>query len=454
MPYMPMPQEVQSILLPFLTHFSTPVCYNAQVLAVGAILCIGRRTVTSILKVIGLGQCKVFTNFHRVLNRAHWNTLKASKILLGLLILLIPECFPLIILVDETIERRSGKKIKAKGKYRDAVRSSKAKVVNCFGLKWISMMLVVPVPWSNRPWALPFLTVLAPSKQANEAEGKRHKTTVGWTRQMIMQVRRWHPYRAIVLVGDGAYAAVSLALCCAGMPYMPVTLVSRLRLDAGLYDFPLPDEPGKRGPKSKKGKKQVSLAKRIEDPKTIWTSVEVRWYENTMRTLEIITGVSLWYTPGQDPVPVKWVVARDPKGKLRTESFFCTDVNASSKDILQWFVVRWNIEVTFEELRAHMGVETQRQWSDKAIERTTPALFGLFSLVVLMALEITKTVPLSVLSFPWYKKTEATFSDVIALVRGHIWNFKYFVKSPETPDLVNFDEDLFKIMLHQLCYRG
>jgi hypothetical protein len=450
--YIPMPHEIQSVLMPFLVYFSTPVCYNAQVLAVGAILCTGRRTVTSALKIMGLDQCKQFTNFHRVLNRAHWNTLKASKILLGALILLVPEGFPLIILVDETIERRSGKMIKAKGKYRDAVRSSSTKVVNCFGLKWIAMMLVVPVPWASRPWALPFLTVLAPSRQYNEAQGKHHKTTVDWTRQMIMQVRRWHPNRAFVLIGDGAYAAVSLALCCAGMPYMPVSLVSRLRLDAGLYDFPPPVKPGKPGPKPKKGKKQPTLKERIKDPKTCWIPIKVRWYENKMRTVELFSGVSLWYTPGQDPVPVKWVVVRDPDGKFDPEAFFCTDLKASSKAIIEWFVLRWNIEVTFEEVRAHMGVETQRQWSDKAIERTTPALFGLFSAVVLMALEIIKTTPLPILSFPWYKKSEATFSDVIALVRNHIWKFRYSVNSPENPDLSNSNEDLIKIILHQLCY--
>jgi len=128
------------------------------------------------------------------------------------------------------------------------VRSTEKNVVKCFGLKWISMMLIVPLPWSKRPWALPFLTVLAPAKRYNEANGKQHKTTVDWAIQMIKQVRRWLPEKAIVLVGDGAYAAVALVLCCAGLT-VPVTLVSRLRLDAALYDFPLPDPPSKPGPK-------------------------------------------------------------------------------------------------------------------------------------------------------------------------------------------------------------
>ena len=186
--------------------------------------------------------------------------------------------------------------IKAKGCYRDAVRSSSDHVIRCFGLKWISMMLIVPLPWSDRPWALPFLTVLAPSKACNEAEGRRHKTTVDWARQMIMQVRRWVTDRSVVLVGDGSYAAVSLILCCIGLP-VPVTLVSRLLLNANLYDDPPSDRPGKPGPKPKKGEKQAKLEERIKDPDTCWKSVRIRWYDGVIRTLEVFSGISLWYTP-------------------------------------------------------------------------------------------------------------------------------------------------------------
>ena len=118
------------------------------------------------------------------------------------------------ILVDETIERRKGNKIKAKGVYRDAVRSSKSVVIKCFGLKWICMMLIVPLPWSKRPWALPFLTVLAPSKKANENAGRRHKTAIAWATQMVLMVSKWLGQRSWILVGDGAYACVNFALGC------------------------------------------------------------------------------------------------------------------------------------------------------------------------------------------------------------------------------------------------
>jgi hypothetical protein len=229
-------------------------------------------------------------------------------------------------------------------------------------------------------------------------------------------------------------------------------LVSRLRLDANLYDFPLPVEKGKRGPKPKKGKKQPTLFERLNDPSTVWNPITVNWYDGISRTLEICSGISLWYTPKQPPVPINWVLVHDPKGELRNEAFFSTDMQATAKDILSQVILRWNVEVTFEELRSHLGFETQREWSDLAIARTTPALFGLYSVVVLMALQLVKSNAMVIQNCAWYKKTEATFSDVIALVRRHIWHARNYMNSTRKLDLTNFDEDFLEMLLDVVCY--
>jgi len=267
---------------------------------------------------------------------------------------------------------------------------------------------------------------------------------------MIMQVRRWLPQGTIVLIGDGAYAAVSLALCCAGLS-MPVTLVARLRFDAALYDFPEPNPLGKRGPKPKKGKKQPSLTTRMQDPSTVWKTIEVRWYDGKKRNLEVFSGISLWYTPKHEPVAVKWVVTRDPAGELRNEAFLCTHLEATEEQIVSWFTLRWNVEVTFEELRAHLGVETQRQWSDLAILRTTPVLFSLFSIVVLIAIQFVKEQPLQILKSAWYQKKQATFSDIIALVRRNIWAWKYMNSSAHHDNNLFYD-DLVNTLMDLVCY--
>ena len=209
-----------------------------------------------------------------MLNRAQWSTLQAGKILLGVIVTwLVPPGAVIVLGADDTIERRSGRKITAKGCYRDAVRSSKKHVVHCFGLKWVAMMVLVPVPWAKRVWALPFLTVLCWPKA--KAPRGRHKTSVDWVRQMLKQVRRWLPERMLVLVVDGGFAAVALAL--AGQEQQ-VTFVTRLRLDAALYHPPAPHSPGKRGRKPTKGKRQRSLKVWAARSDTPWETVDVDWY--------------------------------------------------------------------------------------------------------------------------------------------------------------------------------
>jgi DDE superfamily endonuclease len=177
----PLPEAIIVVLSAFAPLFTAPTWAHAQGLMIGAVLCRGPPTVAAVLRVLGLGTEARFERYHRVLSRARWSGLQGSRLLLGWLVRLLPSgCLPMVG-VDETLERRQGKRIKAKGIYRDAVRSSRHRVVKCFGLKWICWMLIVPLPWSSRPWALPFLTLLAPSEQANRHAGKRHQTTVDWT---------------------------------------------------------------------------------------------------------------------------------------------------------------------------------------------------------------------------------------------------------------------------------
>ncbi len=442
---------IATVLEAFAPIFSNSVWVNARILRIGAILCVGKRTVTSSLKIMGLAQQKEFSKYHRVLNRAKCNMLAGSKILLGLLIALLPRTDALVFAVDDHIERRKGNKITKKGCYRDAVRSSRKNVVTCFGLKWVSLMLIVKLPWSERKWALPVLTVLSTSKKNDQAHNLRHKTSIDWAVQMIRLLRRWIPQRVIVLVADGGYAAVKLALCCAGFP-TAVALVCKMRLDAALYDPPPARKPNQRGKTPKKGKKQISLANRINDPSLRWTTIRVRWYDGKLRTLKVLSGVSLWYTSGLAPVQIRWVVIRDPKGRLRTEAFLCTDINAEPRQIVVWYILRWNIEVTFEELRAHLGVETQRQWNDLAIARTTPMLFSVFSLVVLMANNLIEDGRLPIQKYPWYHKSQATFSDAIAVVRQDIWRARYYANSPRRRESLVFDHAFLKILLQTLCY--
>jgi len=278
---------------------------------------------------------------------------------------------------------------------------------------------------------------------------KRHRTIVQWAEFMIDKVRSWQPEREITLVGDGSYAAIVLAQRCQRFK-KPVKLVSRLRLDARLFDFPAPQPKRKRGPKPKKGARQTQLSQRLEDPETNWKKLKVLLYGKE-HFIEFIAGTSLWHTPGQDPVAIRWVLVRCPEDSFEPAAFFCSDTHSPVQQIVVWFALRWNIEVTFEELRAFLGFETQRQWSDRAIERTTPCLFGIFSLVTSMA-KVLYPTELPVRQTSWYIKDEATFSDALAAVRRHVWSHSNYERSSQNPDLFLIPEAALFSLVDSACY--
>jgi hypothetical protein len=448
--------EILPLLSVFQPALTAPTFANLQVLLCGVILAPGRRTVASALRVLGLERQRNFSNYHRFLSRAHWSSLRLSRLLLSLLVTtFVPPGAALRLVIDDTVERRRGKRVDYRGLFRDAVRSTASRVSYCWGIRWLCVCLLVSVPWSERAWALPFLLVPVLSEKACQRLKKRHRTLTEWAALVVEWVRHWQPEREIVMVGDGSYACVRLARECQQQS-KPVTLVSRLRLDAVLHDFPKPKLAGKRGPQAKKGARQASLAARLEDPKTTWQAVTLRWYGGGTRTLRVASGVSLWYRSGHDPVPLRWVLVRAQPGEkgragVAAGACFCTDPEQTPAQILGWFVQRWNIAVTFEEIRAHLGFETQRHWCRRALGRTTPCLFGVFSLVVVMAKVLhPETLPMA--QSAWYPKQEATFSDALAAVRRHFWRgMKQSDSHPES-DLCVIPATLWRQIEQAACY--
>ena len=447
-----LPVEIIRVLRQLEPVFSERVWDWVKVLLVGAILAPGQRTVAAALRVMGLSTERQFQNYHRVLNRARWSSRELSRRLLRALVgAFVPADAPIVVGLDDTIERRRGAKIAAKGIYRDPVRSSKGHFVKASGLRWISMQLLAEIPWAGRVWALPCLTVLAPSERYARARGRRHKTLPVWGRQMIRQLRRWLPDRALVVVADSTYAVLELLADAARLP-RPVTVVTRLRLDAALYDPAPPHEPGTKGRPRLKGERQPTLAQRLLDPDTVWETLTVPWYGGGTARVDVATGTAVWYHPGQPTVGLRWVLLRDPNGQFDPQALLGTDPTVAPAQMIAWFVTRWQIEVTFHEVRAHLGVETQRQWSDLAILRTTPALLGLFSLVTLFAQALLQGQPPPVRQATWYAKASPTFSDTLALVRQQLWPVTAFSTSPSSDDVVEIPRALFDRLTDTLAF--
>ena len=310
-------------------------------------------------------------------------------------------------------------------------------------------MWLAEIPFAQRVWALPFLTMLAASERYYQERGRAPKKITDWARQAVFQLRRWLPDQALVVVTDSGYAALDFLHACQALP-KPVTVITRLRLDAALYE-PAPAYSGKGRPR-KKGKRLPTLAHHFEQTLTGWQRLSVPWYDHAQRDIEVLTDTAVWYHTGLAPVAIRYVLIRDIAGKFSPQALLSTDITLSPQAILAFFIRRWQMETTFQQVRTHLGVETQRQWSAKAIARTTPALLGLFSIVTLLADELLKQHSLPLRTAAWYPKTLPTFSDALALVRHHLWAYMTFRISPEKTDMVQIPRAFLERLTDVLCY--
>ncbi len=428
-----LPEAILYVLSLFSPLFSKPVYKNVLQLFVGHILTKGRRTIADILRSLNLHHIKNFSKFHWVLSGAKWGGLKASHLLFAAIIRAFPT-EEIVIPIDTHVERRKGEKIKGLGRQRDAVRSTKNKKVLTIGLLWFVASISVKMPGSLTHWALPFFSQLIPPKRPlsstrNNSDlnsNKRRKTLTEWTVQLVKVIRKWLKDIRFVIVADSAFATHAIAHACAKANG---ALVSRMRLDARIFNFPDQNKK-RRGRPLLVGKRCPTFTDYLNDTYVVWEKIVVNWYGGKEKELLIYTGVHLWYAYGIPPLPIRWVVIKDPHNETEAVVLFSTHIEHSAKRIIEIYVSRWPLEVTFEESRRHLGIETQRQWSDKAIERTTPCIFGSFSIMVLMALRLSEgtknKIPMQETS--WYNKDHLTFSDILCYIKLSILRKKYYSK--------------------------
>jgi hypothetical protein len=291
--------------------------------------------------------------------------------------------------------------------------------------------------------------VLAPSERYYRARGRRHKKLTDWARQMALQARRWLPGREIVLLGDSSCAALEFLVPLARHG---LTGITRLRLDAALYEPAPPRRPGTVGRPRTKGARLPTLAEVLADQGTRWMRVTVTgWYGEGDREVEICSATAIWRHAGLPVLPIRWVLLRDPLQRFDPQALLCTDPARDPLQIIRWFVQRWQVEVTFREVRDHLGVETQRQWSERAIARTTPCLLALFSIVTLLAARLHHRARSAIALDAWYRKPRPTFTDALAAVRRQFWREQGLLLSSRQAEVRKLRPALRHGIAYALC---
>lgn len=429
-----LPNAMITILASFAPLFSLPVYKNALELIMAHFLCTGKRTVTNLIRRLGKHKDGKFTKYFYVLRKAKWSPFDSSKILFLLIVnCLLPKDARIEINIDSHLNKRRGPHIKGMGWHRDAVASSKHQKVLTTGHNWLVATVCVKMFGSKYKWSLPFLSyLLTPEKplsssrnKADLNEKKRHKKMTKITRQFIMQIRRWlGPKREIAVVADSAFCCRDICRTC--IKYN-VLFCTQLRLDASLYDFP-PAHQGKRGRPRVVGERLPNLETLVNDDKQKWVRLEAPWYGGEAITLEVLTGICLWYHNTVGGVPIRWIITRDPTGQNKPIAILVTDFGICAKQAIALFVGRWPIETTFQEINQHLGLDTIHTWSDTSINRTAPTIIASYSLACLIVNEAVKKtgVEISPQTTAWYEKDTVTFSDVMVYLKLLILNEKYF----------------------------
>jgi hypothetical protein len=447
------PKAAEPLVSAFSVAFSRQTFQRVVVLFLGAILSPRHRTITGMLRTVGpLAKCGGqalrghWSDFHRVLCCRVWSCWPLGKVLAAMVLELIPADQPVVCPGDDTTPQHKGKHVYGKGCHHDACRSTHGHVVWVWGHKWVTLAINVKFPFAARPWALPVLCALYRPKELNHAEGRRHKTPIDLLRQLMATLIHWFPERKFILLGDGGYASHELAGFC-HRHRRHVTLVSRFHPQANLYKTPSIRRSKKGGRPRTKGQRVPKPAEAINQSKA--RRFTVNWYGGKTRRVELIWGEGHWYKAADGLVPVRWVFVHDIEGTHRDEYFYSTDPTMPADRIVSLYTGRWSIEVTFQEVRTHLGFATPRNWSRRSVLRTAPCLLGLFSVVSLIFHRHTRGTATRPASFAWYVKAETTFGDAMTCVRRLCWS-EVFQQSPKHAGVTKLPRPLRIMLLDHL----
>jgi Transposase DDE domain len=406
--------------------FTRPTCRRFLLLMLGLIVTMGRRTVSRALAVMQPMLAENdghWSDYHRIYSAARFSMWKLAAVLVRQVVALLPIDVAIVLLADDTVHGKAGQRVWAAGAHRDAVRSSRKKKHVKFGHKWLSLCVLVRLPGIDRPWALPILCGLCLSAKVAAKVKRRPKTAAQLARQLLIRLMRWMPDRRFILIGD--YQVVTHETACFAARHADrVTAIGRLRGDASFYAEPTRCRrpAGTRGRHQKKGRKLPGPAQRSAQVQPL--AQEIQWYGNSRRTVKLVSEQTLWYnTHNAQAVAIRWVGVLGDKAQGTNDAYFySSDPTMPAARIIELYASRWNIEVTFEEARALLGLETTRHWCRQSVLRVTPLLLGLFTAVALLWARLPKCKRERCQSHtPCYAKQTLTFADALFAVRRELW---------------------------------
>lgn len=410
------PKPVRAILDPLEPTFSRAIHRRFVLLALAAILTLGRRTINNLLRVLAALAPGHPSSYHRVFSRDRWSLAALARRYVAAVLARFAPQGPILLAGDDTVTEHLGPRVYGKGRHRDPVRSTHAYTAFRWGHKWVVLALLVPVPWSARRWALPLLVALYQSPEADRTQRRRHKTPPQLLGQLIRVLMRWFPDRRWVVVADGNYATHELA-------EMGTRAANRLTFVSLFYPHARLVEPPP--PYSGRGRPRVK-GRNLPAPADVVAAapqrsiLEVAWYGGGRRQVETVTGTAFWYRPTRPLVELRWVFVHDREGTHRDGYYFTTDTAMSVATLIETYTARWNIETTFQEVRSCLRLETTRGRTRNTVLRVGPCLFGLYTLVTWLYAGLPHRSSWFG-RVAWPGKRDATFSDALMAVRRWLW---------------------------------
>jgi DDE superfamily endonuclease len=445
---MNVPTCAMPILSMFRPAFSTPTYHRFLILALAAVLTTGRRTVTNLLRTVRSQAPGHVSSYHRVFSQRRWSAWALARTLLAFMLNHVVPPGPVLLAGDATVTEHPGPQVFGKGRHRDGVRSTHSYTAYRWGHKWVVVSVLVKLPFASRPWALPVLAALYRPPEWDRVHGTRHKTPAHIARLLLARLMRWFPERHFIFVGDSGYGTSETARFCR-QHHRHLTLVSKFYGDAALYEPPPPRTRGTIGRPRVKGEKLASPQEVVAQV-TRRRHLTVAWYGGTSRAIELVTGTGHWYRIGEDLVAVRWVYVHDCTGTHRDEYFFTTDPHLNPKRLVECYTQRWSIETTFQECREYLRLESTKCYSKETVLRFTPCLFGVYTMIVLLYLQLPDPLHApSVLS--WHGKTTVTFSDMMVRVRRAIWQQWFFQTPAATAAFSKLPTPLQETILYALA---